>query len=236
MKQKIRSYLVFTSLGYRIIMFAVLPLLLLGIQVFTAVRFQSTAIPVFVMALVLVEVVADNWFLGGIQEKGSQKIDYLKTSPKGMKVMQNALVMDLVRRLVFYVVFFGLCQLITMCSLSTLGCSSTLGSSSTLGQAGSVPEGAAGMAGFRGVLLAVLITYALSVLGIFISRFTSYIWVYMLCGYVGAIIGLLILLVCSVGLVPAVLVDIAMAVLGAGFSFLTVKIAMLRVEGSYYDK
>lgn len=216
MKQKIRSYLVFTSLGYKIIMFAILPVVLLGIQVLSAVVFRGTAIPVFVMALVLVEIMADNWFLGGIQEKGSEKIDYLKTSPRGMKVMKSALVMDLVRRFVFYVVLFGSCRLIT----------------GIFGAGG----GAGGPADLEALLLAVVLTYALSVLGIFIARFTSYLWVNLLCGYVGAIAGLLILLICSGGLVPMILVNIAMIVLGGGISFLMVKIAMLKVEGSYYDK
>lgn len=216
MKQKIRSYLVFTSLGYKIIMFVILPVVLLGIQVFSAVVFRGTAIPVFVMTLVMVEIMADNWLLGGIQEKGSEKIDYLKTSPRGMKVMRSVLVMDLVRRFVFYVVLFGLSWLIT----GIFGAG----------------NGAGGLAALEALLLAVVLTYALSALGIFIARFTSYLWVNMLCGYVGAIAGLVILLICSGGLVPMMLVNIAMIVLGGGISFLMVKIAMLKVEGSYYDK
>lgn len=218
MKQKIRSYLVFTSLGYKVIMFLVLPVVLLGIQVFSAAVFRGTAIPVFVMVLVMVEVLADNWFLGGIQEKGAEKIDYLKTSPKGMKVMKSALVMDLVRRFVFYVVLFGLSRMIT--GIFGVGDG----------------NGAGGSAGFEVLLLAIVLTYALSVLGIFIARFTSYLWVNLICGYVGAIAGLVIFLVCSAGLVPAALMDIALIVLGGGISFLIVKIAMLKVEGSYYDK
>lgn len=224
MKQKIKSYLVFTSLGYRIVMFAVLPLVLLGIQVFTAVVLHSTAIPVFVMTLVLVEAVADNWFLGGIQEKGSAKIDYLKTSPRGMKVMKSALIVDLARRLVFCFALFGVCQLIAVWG------------SGTPGQSGAVQDEAGGSGVFGMLLLAVLLTYTLSVLGIFIARFNSYIWVNLLCGYVGAIVGLLVLLVCSVGIVPTALANLALGILGGGISFLMVKIAMLKVEGSFYDK
>lgn len=211
MKQKIESYLVFTSLGYRIIMFLALPLVLLGIQIFSTAVLRGTAIPVFVMTLVLVEAVADNWFLGGIQEKGSAKIDYLKTSPRGMKVIKSALVMDLARRLVFCFAFFGLCRLITL-------------------------WGTGGAAGLGMLLLAAVLTYTLSVLGIFIARFSSYIWVNLLCGYVGAIVGLIILLACSVGIVPTVLANLALGILGGGISFLMIKIAMLKVEGSFYDR
>lgn len=216
MKHKIRSYLVFTSLGYKIIMFAILPLVLLGIQVFSTIVFRGTAIPVFVMILIMVESVADYWFLGGIQEKGSEKIDYLKTSPRGMKVMKSALVMDLVRRFLFHAGIFGLSQMIALISGS-------------LDRAGN-------LIGFGELLLAIFLSYTLSVLGIFISRFTSYFWVNLLCGYIGSIAGLVILLVCMSMPVPVVLPNIALVVLGGGISVLTVKIAMLKVEGSYYDK
>lgn len=216
MKHKIRSYLVFTSLWYKIIMFAVLPVVLLGIQVLSAIVFQGTAIHLSVMLLIIVEIMADNWFLGGIQEKGSEKIDYLKTSSRGMEIMKNVLVMDLIRRFCSMGVILGVSWLITRIFGTTYE--------------------ATKLAGFWGLLLAIFLTYTLSVLGIFIARFTSYLWVNLLCSYVGSIAGLVILLVCTSMLIPMVLPDIALVVLGGGISVLIVKIAMLKVEGSYYDK
>lgn len=216
MKHKIRSYLVFTSLWYKIIMFAVLPVVLLGMQVLSTIVFQGTAIHLSVMLLIIVEIMADNWFLGGIQEKGSEKIDYLKTSSRGMEIMKNVLVMDLIRRFCSMGVILGVSWLITRIFGTT--------------------NEAAKLAGLGKVLLAVALTYTLSVLGIFISRFTSYLWVNLLCGYIGSITGLVILLVCISMPVPVVLPDIGLVVLGGGISFLMVKIAMLKVEGSYYDK
>lgn len=216
MKQRIRSYLVFTSLWYKVIVFVILPVVLLGMQILSTIVFQGTAIHLSVPVLIMAEIMADSWFLGGIQEKGSEKIDYLKTSPRGMKVMKSVLVMDLVRRLLFHGGILGVSWLI----MRLLGTTAM----------------AAKLAGFGELLLAVALTYTLSALGIFITRFTSYIWVNMLCGYVGAIAGLIILLVCALMPVPAALPDIALAVLGVGISVLTVKIAMLKVEGSYYDK
>lgn len=216
MKHKIRSYLVFTSLWYKIIMFAVLPVVLLGMQVLSAIVFQGTAIHLSVMLLIIVEIMADNWFLGGIQEKGSEKIDYLKTSSRGMEIMKNVLVMDLIRRFCSMGVILGVSWLITRIFGTTYE--------------------ATKLAGFWGLLLAIFLTYTLSVLGIFIARFTSYLWVNLLCSYVGSIAGLVILLVCTSMLIPMVLPDIALVVLGGGISVLIVKIAMLKVEGSYYDK
>ncbi|MCM1193754.1 MAG: hypothetical protein NC123_17995 [Butyrivibrio sp.] len=217
MKQKIRSYLVFTSRWYKIIMFIILPLLLPGFQIISSLVFQGTAIPFIVMALILVETLADNWFLGGIQEKGSEKIDYLKTSPRGMEIMRSVLIMDLVRRLVYHAVILGVSWLLTK----------SFGTSAEAGK----------LTGLGTLLLALGLSYTLSVVGIFIARFASYIWVNLICGYIGCIAGLVILLVCtSTTFVPVALPDIALAVLGIGISFLMVKIAMLKVEGSYYDK
>lgn len=218
MKQKIRSYLVFASFWYKIIMFIVLPAVLLGIQVFSAAAFGGTSIPLSLSALVMMEIMADNWFLGGIQEKNSEKIDYLKTSAKGMKVMESALIMDLARRFLSCVGIFGISWLIMLIF--------------------GAPEGSEKvvMIDSAELLLAVFLTYTLSVLGIFLARFTSYLWVNLLCGYIGAIAGLIIFLVGAATPFPAVLIDIAMAVLGVGLSVLAVKIAMIKVEGSYYDK
>lgn len=217
MKHKIKSYLVFTSHWYKIIMFIVMPVVLLGIQVFVATMFpvlRDICILLFVMILVLVETIADYGFLGGIQEKGSEKIDYLKTSPRGMEVMRSALVMDLVRRFLSNVGIFGLSCLIIL----------IFGPS----------DEKIGMLGM--LLFVIFLTYDLSVLGIFISRFTSYLWVNLLCGYIGAVAGFVIVLAGAGGFIPIVLIEIALVVLGVGLSVLTVKIAMLKVEGSYYDK
>ena len=72
MKQKIKGYLVFTSLGYRVGVFILMPLALVGIQVL----FSG---PAGGMLLPLLEIMADNWFLGGIQEKNAENMDYLKS-------------------------------------------------------------------------------------------------------------------------------------------------------------
>lgn len=214
MRQKIRSYLVFAPFLYKAVMLIVVPVVLLGLQMFSAAVFQGTGIPLFIVILVLLEVVADNWFLGGIQEKNSEKIDYLKTSPTGMKIITWALTMDLVRRLLTAACVYGLSALI----------SRMFGARETLMSPGEL-------------LLAVLLTYVLSVLGTFISRFASLLWLNLLIGYIGSIAGLILFIVGGSMPGPVVaMMNIGLAVLGGGLSVLTVKIAMLRMEGSYYDK
>lgn len=216
MKDKIKSYLVFATRGYKIVMLVVLPVFLLAVDFMAAVFFRGSAMPAYIMLLIMAEVMSDIWYLGGIQEKNSQKIDYLKTSARGMQIMKNALILDLVRRFVYLVVIAGVSWLFTI--IFTAG------------------EGVRTKLGPWEVLLAALLIYTLSVLGIFLCRFFSYLWVNLLAAYVEAIAGLVIFLIAAEGFLPVILADIALAILGAGFSILAVKIAMLKVEGSYYDK
>ena len=218
MKQKIKSYLVFTSVLYKILMLLVLPVLLLGIQVFASVVFQGTVIPLSILVLIFAEIFGDTFVLGGIQEKNSEKMDYLKTSPRGMKVMKSVLIMDLLRRFLSCVVIFGLLRV----SMWVFGAT----------------PGSERLAGPGALLLAVLLTYTFSVLGIFLSRFGSLLWINMLCAYAGAIVGLVLFFIGTGGMLPLLLplMNTAMGILAVGLSILTVKIAMMKVEGSYYDK
>lgn len=216
-KHTIRSYLVFTPFWYRMILFAILPAVLLGLQVVSAVKTGGTwtLIPLFVPVLVFAEVMMDTWFLGGIQEKGSEKIDYLKTSPRGMGVMGSVLILDQVRRIFFSVLLFGLSQAINLLAGGDTG---------------------AEVLKLRTLVLAVLLTYDLSVLGIFVCRFASFLWLNLLCAYIGAIAGVVVFVACMAVPMTVTPLCIALAVIGAGLSVLAVKIPMLKVEGSYYDK
>lgn len=212
MREKIKSYLVFTSLIYRLMMYALLPLLLVVFQFMFLKIMDGSGVPIIVMALIFVEIVADNWFLGGIQEKNAEKIDYLKTSPRGMKVMENALVMDFVRRFLAAVVIFGICNLL----------SRLFGGEDDFQSVGVL-------------LFSILVTYSLSVLGTLIARFGSYLWVSLIIGYFAAIIGLICCIFLMFG-ASIMMLNTILAVLAIIVSILAVKIAMKRVKGGYYDK
>lgn len=212
MKQKIKSYLVFTSRIYRLMMYVLMPLCLMVFQTFYLKVMGGSGVPFIIMILILAEVMADNWFLGGIQEKNAEKIDYLKTSSRGMKVMENALVMDFVRRFLAAAVIFGVCNLL----------SRLFGGEDDFQSVGVL-------------LFSVLITYSLSVLGTLIARFGSYLWVSLLTGYFASIIGL----ICCIFLMfgdSIMMLNTIFAVLGIIVTILAVKIAMKKVEGGYYDK
>lgn len=221
LKQKIKGYLAFTSFGYKMILFAVLPLVLLGLQFFISAVYHGTGLPLFAAALVLVEILADSWFLGGIQDKNSEKIDYLRTSGKGMRIMKNVLITDAVRRFLSCAGILGLSQAIVWAAARVTGIS---------GENTIAP---------LSLLFVLLLTYTLSALGVFLARFISYLWVNLLYGYIGSIVGLVACLIWIALPLPAALAAGAvffLAVLAVGISVLMVAIAMRKVEGSYYDK
>lgn len=215
MRWKINSYLVFTSFRYRIWIFGVLPVLLIGSQFLQIGEWTVMRNIATVMALIMIETVADSWYLGGIQDKDAEKIDYLKTSPKGMSVMRNALRFDLVRR--------------GLATAAVLGVSELVGRGDGKQH---IPHGV-GM-----WLLLTLICYTLSVAATLIARFNSYLWINYLTGYIGMIIALIFYFILCVWTAREVMIVLAVVflALAVGISVLTVRVAMKKVEGSYYDK
>lgn len=193
-------------------MYGLMPLFLTALQIFCLKALGGSSVPVVIVILIFAEIMADNWFLGGIQEKNAEKIDYLKTSSRGMKVMESALIMDFARRFLEAAVIFGVCNVISRLF--------------------------GGEDDFRSVgilLFSILISYSLSVLGTLISRFGSYLWINILTAYIAAAIGIVCCIMLMFG-VSAVVLNIIFAVMGTAVSILGIKVAMKRVEEGYYDK
>ena len=120
MKRILNSYLVFTSLIYRIAMFIVMPIVMIavilwqggvfgeaGIHLYNSYGPEITVCISVMMFLPLVEIVSDNWMFGGIQSKNADKLDYLKTSSIGMQVLRSALSIDLRRKFLSAVGIIG---------------------------------------------------------------------------------------------------------------------------------
>lgn len=116
MKKGIKSYLAFTSGAYRLILFVLVPLAVIGLNMGLAVYTRQTHLSeagsskgilgemnviMFMAAslMMFAEVMLDNVAFGGIAVKRSQSLDYMKASPKGRQLMRRALRTDLVRML-----------------------------------------------------------------------------------------------------------------------------------------
>lgn len=218
MRRICKSYLVFTGFGYRLLMFGLVPLLLLGIQ--TVAVFQGKNLS-FLLPLMMasIEAMADSWFLGGIQSKDAEKMDFLKTSPEGMRVIKTALIMDFLRRFVSMTVVLLLC-----CGIARLGG----------GKVSAIPP----VWKIALLVFPLLFGYTFSVLATLIGRFSSFFWINMLVAYPIPILGAVSMVILSYPLYMdmAVLFDIALAALGILLVVLAVRTAMKKVEGSYYDR
>lgn len=214
MKRKIKSYLVFTSYLYRAVMFGAVPAAALAVYVlFTKTTGFSwlLSIPVVV---ILVEIAADNWMFGGIQGKDAEKMDFLKTSSHGMQIMQDALLLDLLRRLLSLAGISAVCVL----AGAVLG-DDMLTAPGELAQK---------------LLCVMFVSYDISVLGTLLARFGSAVWINFVIGYAGIVLGAIgSFLMMSVNTAVSGLI---LAVLAALLSILAVKTAMRKIRGGYYDK
>lgn len=214
----IKGYLAFTSLVYRIAMFGILPLAFIALDIWAALKGQGYNVQVLLMMMhiliVMVEILADTWMFGGIQGKAAARIDFLKTSPKGMELLQKALIMDLVRRFLSLSLIMAAWVLTKSWGVDVFG--------------GDAVKG-------LGVILALILSsYTVTVLCIILARFATMFWQSVLVGYVGVIIES----VC-VGFLIALghpyVWSLAYAALAVGSSILAVKIVMRKVRRGYYD-
>lgn len=101
MKRFIKSYHVFLpQIWSKLFTYVVYP----GVISFIGYWFVSWGIPMFACVLVLcslmltVEVLWDSAVFGGIASKNTNKLEYIKTSVRGMQILRNSIVADAVRR------------------------------------------------------------------------------------------------------------------------------------------
>lgn len=217
MRDNVRSYFVFTSLLYRIAMYAVMPAVVIGIGVLISSGFDRGMAASFLVAgvtvgelLTALEIISDVWLFGGIQKKEGANLEYLKTSGRGRRVIRAALVIELVRKFFTAVCVMAVCTAVLAYRNG--------------GEVGSVAVS---------LLYIALMSYFFSVLGTFVARFWDMFWTNVLVCYVAAILYVLCLLIPVWDKIAAVAV---LGVLCIIVSVAAVKMPLRRMEGSYYDK
>lgn len=111
MKKSIKSYLVFTSLSYRIWGLVIVPLLLAGVTVFgvCVVKLRGAQLYMIASYVIVFEILSDYWLFGGICEKQTREMEYLKTSLRGIGMLKRGLIIDLLRRAVYLLLFSIFC-------------------------------------------------------------------------------------------------------------------------------
>ena len=109
MKTTWKSYFVFLSTSYKIWGMIVFPVVILGITelfVYANRLGAGISIPVFMGYVVAYEVLIDYWVFGGICEKDTRSMEYMKTSLRGCHILQRALIGDGIRRIVYLGILF----------------------------------------------------------------------------------------------------------------------------------
>lgn len=206
--RKIKSYFTFTSFLYRLVMFVLMHLILLGLMIlFPFGPYMQAAF------LAFFEIVSDNWLFGGICSKDVQSMDYLKSSRKGMQVIKDGLIVNLARCFLNSCLWICIGFFYTKAhnpesfSLTTWQTVCFLGAS-------------------------ILFTYSLCVAGVTISRFFSNYWINVIISY-AAMILLVLAMLFSVDITYLILIALALAIL---VSILSVRLVLKKMKESYYDK
>jgi len=102
---KIKNYMVFTSLPYRILILVVFPLLLIGLELKNSGESFFLTQMIVMLIFVATEVIADNWVFGSVASKKENYLEYLLCSKRGSKVMRAALTVNMLRQLLTGAVF-----------------------------------------------------------------------------------------------------------------------------------
>lgn len=240
MGKRIRCYLVFASPFYRVVMFLLVPVLLVGSMLWLRNAVGDKGIagnlgPALLMMALLsfAEIFSDTWLFGGIQAKDTINTDYLKTSGEGMGILRKALPLDFLRK------FLSAAGISAVYYLAVLYGDGDFAGGFAWGERTAVLPGAYAPAGgglwWAGVLFfPAAVSWFFSVLGTFLTRFADTFWANMMVGN-GAVI-----LVSLSWRFPGVWkyiwgYDILFLLLGFIGSVAAVKAAMKKVEGSYYD-
>lgn len=234
----IKSYLVFTSCLYRLVMFLLLPAACVGACLlgccYGGGRAGGGILVLTVLLLPAAEILLDIWVFPGIQRSDPTRLECLKTSGRGRDVMRRALIADMVRKLIFSaaVPALGYAAIVLWELLSGVGEGGL--------PAGDV-RGAFGllnMVGGAGAALWCLsmIAFFYSVLGTFLSRFGNMIWINMIVGYhVAGGLEIASLFLPGLFIYPYAY-GAAFGLLGLGIGWLAVRTAMGRMERGYYDQ
>jgi len=212
MKDRVRSFLVFTTLGYRILAFLVIPVIgiLLGHLVTDKLMMPGYLLAAFLLPSA--EIMIDHFIFGGICAKDVSHLEYLKCSKRGEWVTENALIGGMVRILLtIAVVFIG-----NHISLWVLYPNETYTYNVVL-----VP-----------VALA-LSTFGVTMLIITVSRFFDMLFIHYVLATAGVISSYFMTELIANNVNAGLGIGAVLAVAGAVIS---VKIAMWRIKESYHDK
>lgn len=100
MKEIVKSYQVFLpTVWERMLVYLAYPMMVIGlVSLFAKGSSPAICMAICVACIVTVELFFDMMIFGGIGAKDTNKLEYIKTSAKGMKIMEKSLIGDGIRR------------------------------------------------------------------------------------------------------------------------------------------
>lgn len=211
--KKIKSYLVFAPMLYRVVVFSC-PILLLGVEVLLRLNGKNNMVYPLSTILIVVELFADFWLLGGICNKKESGVEYLKTSIFGKQMLKNVVVINLIRTMAAFI-------------LVVIGCAVIDG----------ILFGWSTIYDLKYMLMYlmyILWGYGITVISQLITRhFTGY-YAYIIFSYLAVMVNLIPALCMVAGYLYLILVIGAVLVMAS--SVVMIWYVMRKVEKSYYDR
>ena len=223
MRKTLKSYLVFTSFFYKLVLFLALPVGMMGVVFWAGVHTYEVGLMLMALLWPMAETISDSWLFGGLQTKDTEKLDCLKASGSGRRVLRDALIVDLVRKFLSILIMMGICLIGIEVIRQPAGDGAVTGTLEIKSEE------------IWLFIELIALSYFCSVLGTFLSRYGSMLWVSMMVGY-----GMLLLEIGCImlagawgnGMIPALL----FAALGILVSILTVRTGISKLDQSFYDK
>lgn len=220
MKKTIQSYLVFTTIQYRIILMTLPPILavsapfLLGILLGNPMITDYYLLAAFFSCEVMLffEIILDNWCFGGIAAKDGGLPTCLNTSKRGKGFVKGAVLVNMGRQLI------GL-SLVLLC-VRIIFCRGT-------GEAFWSIDGLLTWAGM------ILLSYFFMILGVTLARYAVSLLIQLLIEGGVALLFALSTLIFVLGMVPAIIIVLVLCLL---ISVISIKIIMKKEADSYYDQ
>jgi hypothetical protein len=212
MGKMIKTYRVFTMPIYRVLMLLVAPVVLAALG-------SATIGVAAAVVYIMLDIFADYWVFGGICSKYSEKLDYIKSSRRGEKLMRRGMRLDRARSFLELVVIFVLIAAVRK----------AIGTAVGFAEEFSVE--------FPPDIIAVLAAYTMSTLALNLSRYAETIQIVMAVTYLAGLLGILLYIGCfylSVHL-PVIVPVLLLAVAAVLVSFFTEKHMMYRIKKSYSD-
>jgi hypothetical protein len=235
MKEAIKGYHLFLPKSWmKWCLYIVYPLVIIGADYLmcrVSIFFAVLCVGLSGCGIVGVEYMLDAFVFGGIASKETNRLEYLKTSVRGIPLLRKALITDGVRRFcsVSLIVVVGFAAV----TLSLREMQDFYGIYVTE-EVTEMETEAADILPLQ-IVAYILVIYCIVELGLIILRFFINIYVSLLGSYIGVILAMTAGLTYSMWSVKLWHL-LLLAVLGFGIAWLGRKIIMKKARDSYYDE